>query len=121
MANNNAKLIEFNATAAEVADMNDTAEMAQEMLKTVNNINITRKEAIPTISYTHIEAIVKKLDKIKSKDKDVSVNFMNLFEIGITYRPSEDGEKEGNYVPFIRPLSILKTMIKSDEDTEDND
>ena len=121
MERENAKLIDLTGTRKEIAAITAIAEAAQENLKSQHNIDVTMALALPTIAYEFLYAAAQYLDKNKSTDTDVTVNLMNLFEMGVTYRESNDGEKDGNFVPFILPGTIFKTVIKSDEMTEDDD
>ena len=116
-----AKLVELTGTRKEVAIINEIAERAQETLKEQRHINISLASAIPSIVYEFLYSAAQYLDKNKSTDEDTVLNLMNLIEIGVTYRESDDGEKDGNFVPFIQPGTIFKTVIKSDEMTEDDE
>lgn len=122
MANEtNAKLVDFNGTSKERGTIAEISEIAQKVLKNERNINITMAQAIPTIAYEFIYACAQWLEKNKSVDTDTMVNLMNLLEMGVTYREAEDGEKSGNFTPYLQPGTILKTVIKSDELTEDEE
>jgi len=121
MSKEAAKLIELTGTTQEIKHINDIAENAQEVLKSKRNIDISMAAAIPTIVYEFLYSATQFLDKNKSTTSDVILNLMNLIEMGVTYRESEDGEKDGNFVPFIQPGTIFKTVIKSDEMTEDDE
>jgi len=121
MSSENAKLVDFKGTAKEMKALTEIAEAAQKVLYKERHINITMADAIPTIAYEFLYSAAQFLDKNKSTDSDISVNIMNLLEMGITYRESDDGEKEGNFTPFIQPGTIFKTVIKSDETTEDDE
>jgi len=122
MASENAKLIEFNGTAQEKADLERIANDCQAILEKEHSIKISLAKAIPTIVYEFIYSAAKFLEQNRDKDSDRVVNLMNLIEMGITYRESpDDSEKGGNFTPFLQPGTILKTIIKSDELTEDED
>ena len=121
MEREKAKLIDITGTRKEVATINAIAEKAQEILKHEHNIDITIASAIPTIAYEFLYSAAQFLNNEKSTEGDTSINIMNLIELGVTYRESDDGEKEGNFVPFIQPGTIFKTVIKSDEMTEDDE
>lgn len=116
-----AKLIEITGSRKEIATIKSIAENARDILQNEHNIDITLADAIPTIAYEFLYSAAQFLDKNKSTDSETTVNIMNLLEMGVTYRESEDGEKEGNFVPFIMPGTIFKTVIKSDEMTEDDE
>lgn len=116
-----AKFVELTGTRKEVAAITEIAERTQESLKTQRNINISMASAIPSIAYEFLFNVAQYLDRNKSTSEDTVLNLMNLIEIGVTYRESDDGEKDGNFVPFIQPGTIFKTVIKSDEMTEDDE
>lgn len=117
---NNAKLIEFNGTAKEVADIASIAKEAQDILKNEHKINISLADGIPTIVYVFLHCCAKFLERNRDKDEDVTINVMNMIEMGITYRESpDDSEKSGNFTPFVQAGTELKTIIKSDDLTED--
>lgn len=118
---NNAKLIELTGTPKEIAAINAINETAHAALIANNNINISRPDAIATIAYAFLHAAAEYLAKTKEPGTDISVNMMNLLEMGVTYRESEDGEKDGNFVPYVQPGTIFKTIVKSDEMTEDDE
>ena len=114
----NAKLVEFNGTAQEVSELAQIAKDTQKILAEEHHIKISLADAIPTIVYAFIHRATQFLDENKEKESDRTVNLMNLIEIGVTYRESGDGEKSGNFTPFLQPGTIMKTIIKSDEDEE---
>lgn len=116
MGKDAAKLVVFKENVKEI---NEISEMAQKVLDEERNITISQASAIPTIVYEFMTAMFSYMGKEKSVDKDVMINLMHLFDFGITYRDSEDGEKDGNFTPFMNPGQICKTIIKSDEVTED--
>lgn len=121
MAEASAKLVEFNGTSQEKKAIDEIAKVAQKVLKDERKINITMYEAIPTIAYELLYAAAQYLEKNKKVDEDLSVNFLNLFEMGVTYRGSDDGEKDGNFTPYVQPGVVMKTVIKSDDVSEDDE
>lgn len=121
MAKEAAKLIDITGTAQEIKNITDISEMAQEILRDKHNIDISVAKALPTIVYEFLYSCAMFLDKNKSTSSDTILNLMNLIEMGVTYRESDEGEKDGNFVPFIQPGTIFKTVIKSDEMTEDDE
>lgn len=121
MSQENAKLVDFKGTPKEMKDISEIAKLTQDVLIKDRHINITMADAIPTIAYEFLFSVAQFLDKNKSTGSDTVVNIMNLMEMGVTYRESDDGEKEGNFTPFIQPGTIFKTVIKSDEMTEDDE
>ena len=116
MSKESAKLIEFKEHGKE---LHEISEMAKKALDHNRNIVISQSAAIPTIVHEFMYSMFEYLSKQKSTDKDVMINFMNLFDFGITYRESDDAEKDGNFTPFMTPGQICKTIIKSDELTEE--
>lgn len=121
MASENAKLVDFKGTAKELKDISEIAKITQEVLEKERHISISLADAIPTIAYEFMYSVAQFLDKNKDKNSDTVVNVMNLLEMGVTYRESDDGEKDGNFTPFIQPGTIFKTVIKSDDMTEDDE
>ena len=121
MSEKNSKLIDWNGDTSDMKSVSEIAKMAQKILKEENNIVITMADAIPTIVYQYLIALAKYLEKNKVAGETTSINFMNYAHFGVTFRESEDGEKDGNFTPFVQPGSILKTLIKSDETTEDDE
>lgn len=121
MSSENAKLIELTGSRQEIAAINAISDHAQETLKREHKIDISLAGAIPTIVYEFLYSTAQFLDKNKSVTNDTVINLMNLIEMGVTYRESDDAEKDGNFVPFIQPGTIFKTIIKSDEMTEDDE
>lgn len=121
MSKDHAKLIDFNGSPEDSKALSEIAVSAQKILETEHNIKVTYAPALPTITYATLLALAKYLEKNKSTSGTTAINFLNFMTMGITYRESEDGEKEGNFTPFIQPGTIFKTFIKSDEMTEDDD
>lgn len=62
-------------------------------------------EPIIRIAFTHLDQAVKYIAENRSDNKDgivSSLNYYNLFTMGVSYREIADGEKEGNYTPFVK-------------------
>lgn len=110
-----AKLIEITKNREELLGI---AKIAKDILDDNYNIKISLSDAIPTIVYVFMENMYQYLRDNKSQDTNITIDFMGLMELGITYRYSEDGEKEGNFTPFIVPGPTCKIMIKDDTLTE---
>lgn len=121
MSEKNAKLIDFNGSPEDSKALSEIGKLAQKMLKEENNIYVSMPEALNTITYVTLLAAARYLDKNKVAGETTALNFLNFMTMGITYRESEDGEKDGNFTPFIQPGTIFKTFIKSDDTTEDED
>ncbi len=90
-----------------------------EFLNREFNIDITNTEVYATIVYGFLRCAIEHLNKIKSQDKDVEINMMQLFDLGISYRENDDAEKEGNYAPYLTPGQEMKLLVKDDNDTEE--
>ena len=52
----------------------------------------------------------------RSKKKDVSINLFNLLTLGLNYEEAEEGEKQGNYVPYIEMGSRMAELLNVTED-----
>jgi hypothetical protein len=91
------------------------------ILEEKNRIKIPRADAIATIAYQFILETMNYLNKNKQVGKDTEINMMQLFDIGISHQTVEDGEKEGNFVPFIRPGQEFKLLVKDDSITEEDE
>lgn len=109
-------LVDVRENAKEIAKI---SEMCQTKLKEENNIKISEAVAIPTIAYQFCAAMVDYLNKKKGEGKDVSINFLQLFDIGITHDADNEAEKEGNFTPYLTPGQEMKLRVKSDEATEE--
>lgn len=118
MAKAVAKLIEINESKKEVEQI---STITQEVLKKERNIFVSEAQAIPTIAYEFLCSAARFLEQNKSKDKDIVVNLLDILDMGVTYRSSGDGEKDGNFTPFLQAGQVLKTVIKSDELTEEEE
>lgn len=110
-----AKLLELHEDAEIILE---AAAVAQKVLKDERYIVISNSQAVPTILYEAMKALIAVIAKHKSTDKDLIVNFAHLFDIGVSYQESEDGEKDGNFVPVLMDGQIMRTLVKSDEATE---
>lgn len=67
-----------------------------------------------TIAYVYAKNMIEALAENKVEEKGSQINFVNLFDIGISYRENDEAEKEGNYVPFITPLQAAINLAESD-------
>lgn len=118
MANKeNTRLIEIRQNEKEIKNI---AEVTKKILDSENNICITMADAIPTIAYVFLRETINFLNQKKAAGEDVEINFMQLFDIGISHQELEDAEKEGNFTPFLRPGQEFKLLVKSDETTEED-
>lgn len=96
----------------------EISERAKNVLQQENRIKIGLADAIPTIVYAFLRETINYLNRNKTTGQDIEVNLMQLMDIGITYRES-DGEKEGNFTPFITPGQEFKLLVKDDDETEE--
>lgn len=113
-----AKLIEIGESRKELEQI---SEITQEVLKKERNIIVSKAQAIPTIAYEFLCSAARYLEQNKSKDKDIVINLLDILDMGVTYRQSGDGEKDGNFTPYLQAGQVLKTVIKSDEMSEDDE
>ena len=90
-----------------------------ELMESEYNAHINEFSSVAMIVYTFMKATAEYLNENKTVDENVILNMFDIFNFGVAYRESEDGEKDGNFVPYLEPRPSLKTMFKSDEDTED--
>ncbi len=74
---------------------------------------------IPTLVYCFITAAIEHVNANKSEDEPYEVNIFQLFDLGVSYNEDEDAEKEGNFVPYLRPGQEFKLLIKDDGITEE--
>jgi hypothetical protein len=77
------------------------AKIAMKRLENENGILSAQHAPIITIAYRSIEAFIKRVAENKSETRPSSLNFFDIFTLGVTYEPSDDGEKDGNYNPSI--------------------
>lgn len=112
----NARLIEIRENEKEIMKI---AERAQKFIDEENHIVITHPAAIPTIAYAFLRESINYLNENKNAGNDITLNLMQLFDMGISFRDNEDAEKEGNYTPFLVPGQEFKLLVKNDEDTEE--
>ena len=92
-----------------------------EILKDEYDAVINNADACILVVDALIRATAELLNERKTPEENVVINITDLISIGVSYRPSDDGEKEGNYTPIVMPRPKLKTFFKSDDDTEEND
>lgn len=94
------------------------ASRAMTILDEENNVVIPTVEVIPTIAYVFMKSMIQYLNENKEKGVDTSINFMQLMDIGITYRNNDDAEKDGNFTPLVVAGQEFKLLIKDDDKTE---
>ena len=97
------------------------AERAMEILNDEYGATISNWESVHIVARAAMLATMEYLKEIASPEENAMINMHGLCIMGVTYRPSEDGEKEGNFTPYFEPTPKMKTFFKSDDDTEEND
>lgn len=95
------------------------AERAQKLLKEQFGVDVTSVSGIPTITYAFISSAMSFVNERKSQDGEYKLNIMELFDLGVSYRAAEEGEKDGNFTPFMIPGQEFKLLIKDDSSTEE--
>jgi hypothetical protein len=112
----NARLIEIRQNEKEIQKI---AERAQKFLDEENHIVISHAQAIPTIAYAFLRETINFLNENKSAGNDIEINVMQLLDLGISHRESDDAEKEGNFTPYARAGQEFKLLVKDDDATEE--
>ena len=127
MSKNDELMKKVSVTSVEASEKEKYNEIGSNMgdiLKVENNINIPNPMIAMTVLEQGICCVLKHLAENRAKalnsaDGAYSVKLGNYVEFGITHRPSEDEEKEGNYCMFANILPGAKLIGKSDEESED--
>ncbi len=113
------KPIKYVEVAEEDAlDMQVIMEAAQKALEAEHNIKIAPPKAIATIGYQFIKQAIIATAAASEQGAIVEKNLFNLLTIGIEHSDIE-GEKDGNFVPFVEAGQEMKLLVKSDGDTEE--
>jgi hypothetical protein len=115
MSQDKARVIEIRQNEKEITKISDRA---QKLLDEEYHIVISHAQAIPTIVYAFMKETVNFLNQNKSAGNDIEINLMQLLDLGISHRESDDAEKEGNFTPYARPGQEFKLLVKDDEETE---
>lgn len=108
-------LIELREDAKAIREI---AERAGETLKDLFEINLGAKfEVAPTITHALIVEAIMHINEHKTDDSDTvtEVDLAKLVTIGVDYLEDEEGEKEGNFVPYVRPTELLLQILQSGE------
>lgn len=74
---------------------------------------------VPTLVYCFLTAAIEHVNTNKSEDDPYEINLFQLMDLGVSYNEDEDAEKEGNFVPYLRPGQEFKLLIKDDGITEE--
>ena len=109
----NVKLVEIGDNVEEIREISKNTKI---ILEENNNISIP-DVAIPTVAYWTMRCAIDYLNKHKEAGKKVSVNFLNLMELGITYREG-DAEKDANFTPYVSPGKEFFAMTANDSAQE---
>lgn len=98
----------------------DTATVAHLRSKEYN-LNIVQPEVASTVVLVWLEEFAKHLaaETEANGNKPVEVVLDSIMTLGTTIRDSEEGEKEGNLVPFVTLGEVFKLGAKNDTSTED--
>ena len=92
-------------------ELMEIASNACKILEADHNVSIPNPKILLTIGYVYMKNLVQNLAENKIEGKGSQINFINLFDIGISYRENDDAEKEGNYVPFINPTQVAQNIV----------
>lgn len=92
-------------------ELTEIADTACKILDADHNVSIPNPKVLLTIAYIYMKNMVQSLAENKVEGKGSQINFINLFDIGISYRENDDAEKEGNYVPFINPTQVANNIV----------
>lgn len=74
---------------------------------------------VPTLVYCFLTAAIEHVNSNKSEDEPSEINLFQLFDLGVSYNEDDEAEKEGNFVPYLRPGQEFKLLIKDDGITEE--
>lgn len=110
-------MIELRQDKEEIQQISDRAVKALYDRHAINLIGAV--ESLPTIVYTFLVTAIEHLNANKSETEPYELNLFQLFDMGITYNEEEDAEKEGNFVPYLRPGQEMKLLAKDDSLTEE--
>lgn len=110
-------MIELRQNKEELQQISDRAIKALMDRHEINLMGATN--ALPTIVYTFLVTAIEHLNANKSENEPYELNMFQLFDMGIAYNEEEDAEKEGNFVPYLRPGQEMKLLAKDDSLTEE--
>ena len=112
------KIIEEINSTGDFEAQKAIGERAMEILDKEYGASISNWESVHVVAHAKALATMEYLKERANVDENVMVNMYGLYMMGVTYRPSDDGEKEGNFTPYFEPTPKMKTFFKSDDDTE---
>lgn len=98
----------------------EIADRSVALLKERFGVNLKGGSAgVPTMVYCFLAAAIEHVNKNKSEEEPYEINMFQLFDLGVSYNEDDEAEKEGNFVPYLRPGQEFKLLIKDDALTED--
>jgi len=90
------------------------AKIAMKRLDKENGMVSDEFAPIITVAYRCMESFIKHVAEHKSETRPSTINFFDLFRLGVTYEKSADGEKDGSYTPTIElSESLTKSVLSS--------
>lgn len=100
-------------------EIRDISLITQSVLKE-RGIIINNAEILPTIVFDYIRAAAKYTKELATStgSNNVTINFADLFEIGVNDRVTEEGEKGMNVVPVLIPGTEMQIVVKDDYEEE---
>jgi hypothetical protein len=107
-------------------EITSIANKAKDVLEQDHGIKVRDPEAVWTVAYKTLEETVKWISDNKKSD-NLILNFFDLFDIGVTYRESDESEKDGNFTPFLKINDEIiekirqgKKLVSKKEDDDDS-
>lgn len=102
------QLVEIRDNVEEIKEINERARLR---LKEEYGIQVSKGEGISTIAYWFVKKAIEHLNDNKTEGEDIEITIQDLIKLGITYRESEDAEKDANFTPFVDVLSSDDKVI----------
>ena len=109
---NMVKTVDLRENEVELVEI---GERACKILDADYGVVIPNPKVALSIAYVYAKTMIEALAENKIEGKGSQINFINMFDIGISYRENDEAEKEGNYVPFITPLQVANNLAESDK------
>lgn len=109
-------LIELRENQTEISEITTTAN---EILYEDYNINLANNSvAIPTLAYSYMAAAVQYVASKKQEGQTVELNFGDFITFGISHS-DVTAEKDGNYVPFVKPGVGIEKIVNGDKSKQE--
>lgn len=86
-----------------------------------HGIKCENSDAQYTIFLTYLLECVNELKRCSTNDSEMSINMSDYITLSLDTSEREDGEMAGNIVPVITPGPALKTEVKNNGLTEDEE